>query len=82
MDEPIDLNNYSVDFYFNFVDQTTNRPKTIDPRIGSFRLRKGEVVFENGVFEKFETKPIEYHEVDMETDNKAASLMPYFKGLK
>ena len=81
MDEPIGLKDYSVNFYFYFIG-IDNRIKSVDPRIGNFRLRQITLVYENGIFTKNETSFIDYHEVDMKTDKRAASLMPFFKDAK
>ena len=80
MEEPLNLKDYSVNFYFFFIGPDSF-PKQIDPTIGSFAMQMSDNVFENDVF-KTETTIIEYQEVDMETDKKAASLMPYYKKTK
>ena len=59
MEAPLNLKDYSVNFYFYFLN-AESLPTQIDPRIGSFRLALGELVFNNGIFEKYETTLIEY----------------------
>lgn len=81
MKESLYLKDHSVNFYFYFIGPEFT-PKHIDPRIGAFELTLGEVVFENGIFERYETTKIECKEVDMETDLQAAGLIPYYKDMK